>query len=156
MSGRTNAPPLDATSEAFINAGDLKRHQKTHGTYGLMCPISSIKRHQGEGFKRKDNLREHLKRIHGMESEATAHAINDLASDGQSLGFDEVVEEGVYAGVGESMRVDDAVMEDSKSWEKSRLSAKLLELKATRVKWVAAITKLDGDIAAIERTLPLL
>ena len=53
------------------------------------------------------------------------------------------------------MFIDEPAIESTISQEKSRLTEKLLEFKAARVKRMAAATELDGDIAAMERTSPL-
>ena len=53
----------------FTSKGDLTRHQKqVHGQHGgppiYQCPHSGCKRSSGKGFARKENLADHLKRIH--------------------------------------------------------------------------------------------
>ena len=59
----------------FTYAGGLVRHEReVHGKHGgakeiFHCPYNTCKRHSGEGFKRQDNLREHLKRMHHVEEE---------------------------------------------------------------------------------------
>lgn len=58
----------------FTYAGGLLRHQReVHSMYGgpkasRMCPYADCKRSTGAGFTRKENLQEHLRRVHrGME-----------------------------------------------------------------------------------------
>lgn len=74
--------------QGFTYSGGLLRHQrevhKMHGGTGkqLFCPEKTCKRHTGSGFTRKENLQEHLRRVHrrtstglsDMDSNAAAHA----------------------------------------------------------------------------------
>ena len=54
----------------FTYSGGLSRHQREvhrqHGgpTTSYMCPHSDCKRSTGSGFSRKENLQEHLRRVH--------------------------------------------------------------------------------------------
>ena len=54
----------------FTYSGGLLRHQReVHRKHGgpkasCMCPYPDCKRHVGAGFSRKENLAEHLRRVH--------------------------------------------------------------------------------------------
>ncbi len=54
----------------FTYSGGLLRHQReVHRQHGgpkasCMCPYPDCKRHVGAGFSRKENLAEHLRRVH--------------------------------------------------------------------------------------------
>ena len=54
----------------FTYSGGLLRHQReVHRQHGgpkasCMCPFPDCKRHVGAGFSRKENLAEHLRRVH--------------------------------------------------------------------------------------------
>lgn len=54
----------------FTYSGGLLRHQReVHKEHGgpkenLMCPVPYCKRNTGSGFTRKENLNEHLRRVH--------------------------------------------------------------------------------------------
>lgn len=54
----------------FTYSGGLRRHQReVHRQHGgpkasCMCPYRDCKRHVGVGFSRKENLHEHLRRVH--------------------------------------------------------------------------------------------
>ena len=54
----------------FTYSGGLLRHQReVHRQHGgpkasSMCPYPDCKRHVGVGFSRKENLAEHLRRVH--------------------------------------------------------------------------------------------
>lgn len=59
-----------AKLQGFTYSGGLLRHEReVHGKHGgpksqLMCPFMDCKRHTGKGFTRKENLNEHLRRVH--------------------------------------------------------------------------------------------
>lgn len=59
-----------AKLQGFTYSGGLLRHEReVHGKHGgpkaqLMCPYNECKRHSGKGFTRKENLNEHLRRVH--------------------------------------------------------------------------------------------
>lgn len=59
-----------AKLQGFTYSGGLLRHEReVHGKHGgpksqLMCPFTDCKRHTGKGFTRKENLNEHLRRVH--------------------------------------------------------------------------------------------
>lgn len=72
--------PSCAKLQGFTYSGGLLRHEReVHGKHGgpkaqLMCPHPDCKRHSGKGFTRKENLNEHLRRVHptgGQESQAS-------------------------------------------------------------------------------------
>lgn len=56
--------------KGFTYSGGLIRHEReVHRKHGgpkrpLMCPHSDCKRSTGNGFSRKENLKEHLRRVH--------------------------------------------------------------------------------------------
>lgn len=62
--------PSCAKLQGFTYSGGLLRHEReVHGKHGgpksqLMCPFTDCKRHSGKGFTRKENLNEHLRRVH--------------------------------------------------------------------------------------------
>ncbi|KAI5369225.1 putative Zinc finger C2H2-type [Septoria linicola] len=62
--------PSCAKLQGFTYSGGLLRHEReVHGKHGgpkaqLMCPFADCKRHSGKGFTRKENLNEHLRRVH--------------------------------------------------------------------------------------------
>lgn len=59
-----------AKLQGFTYSGGLLRHEReVHNKHGgpkaqLMCPHEDCKRHGGKGFTRKENLNEHLRRVH--------------------------------------------------------------------------------------------
>lgn len=58
---------VNCNTRNFGSKGDLKRHRQTlHNSRAFICTIPACKR-RGKAFGRKDNLSEHLKRIHGVE-----------------------------------------------------------------------------------------
>lgn len=64
-----------AKLQGFTYSGGLLRHEReVHGKHGgpkaqLMCPHPECKRHSGKGFTRKENLNEHLRRVHASSKE---------------------------------------------------------------------------------------
>nr|POF08162.1 hypothetical protein CFP56_62742 [Quercus suber] len=62
--------PLCAKLQGFTYSGGLLRHEReVHNKHGgpkeqLMCPVADCKRHSGKGFTRKENLHEHMRRVH--------------------------------------------------------------------------------------------
>ncbi|KAF2844280.1 hypothetical protein T440DRAFT_462299 [Plenodomus tracheiphilus IPT5] len=63
-------------SQGFTYGGGLLRHEReVHNMHGgaknlLHCPYRDCKRSSGAGFSRKDNLMEHLRRVHRETSKA--------------------------------------------------------------------------------------
>ncbi len=59
-----------AKLQGFTYSGGLLRHEReVHNKHGgpkakLVCPHPECKRHTGKGFTRKENLNEHVRRVH--------------------------------------------------------------------------------------------
>lgn len=75
------ANPACAKLQGFTYSGGLLRHEReVHGKHGgpksqMMCPFPDCKRHSGKGFTRKENLNEHIRRVHqGREHPSQSHA----------------------------------------------------------------------------------
>ncbi|RMZ27501.1 hypothetical protein D0859_08426 [Hortaea werneckii] len=68
-----------AKLQGFTYSGGLLRHEReVHGKHGgpkaaLMCPFEDCKRHSGKGFTRKENLNEHIRRVHESKGQAAPH-----------------------------------------------------------------------------------
>ncbi|KAK3673406.1 hypothetical protein LTR78_006639 [Recurvomyces mirabilis] len=62
--------PDCAKMQGFTYSGGLLRHEReVHHKHGgpkatLRCPVAECKRHLGKGFTRKENLNEHVRRVH--------------------------------------------------------------------------------------------
>ena len=62
--------PSCAKLQGFTYSGGLLRHEReVHGKHGgpkalLVCPYDACNRHSGKGFTRKENLNEHIRRVH--------------------------------------------------------------------------------------------
>jgi len=71
------ADPGCAKLQGFTYSGGLLRHEReVHGKHGgpkaqLMCPHEDCKRHSGKGFTRKENLNEHIRRVHENRQHST-------------------------------------------------------------------------------------
>ncbi|KAK5111061.1 hypothetical protein LTR85_012280 [Meristemomyces frigidus] len=67
--------PSCAKLQGFTYSGGLLRHEReVHNKHGgtkntLMCPHEDCKRHVGKGFTRKENLNEHIRRVHENKSQ---------------------------------------------------------------------------------------
>lgn len=67
--------PSCAKLQGFTYSGGLLRHEReVHGKHGgpktqLICPYPDCKRHSGKGFTRKENLNEHIRRVHNSKSQ---------------------------------------------------------------------------------------
>ena len=72
----------------FTYSGGLLRHQReVHRQHGgpkasCMCPYPDCKRHVGVGFSRKENLAEHLRRVHrDADADHTQHEGSESVQD---------------------------------------------------------------------------
>jgi hypothetical protein len=78
--------------QGFTYSGGLLRHEReVHKKHGgprdaLMCPHASCKRSSGVGFTRKENLNEHLRRVHNSadKGESSTHREQIESDDEQS------------------------------------------------------------------------
>ncbi|KAK6441691.1 hypothetical protein LTR95_002082 [Oleoguttula sp. CCFEE 5521] len=79
--------PQCAKLQGFTYSGGLLRHEReVHGKHGgpreqLRCHIAGCKRTTGKGFTRKENLNEHLRRVHSVTSPDAAAQLRQTASD---------------------------------------------------------------------------
>ena len=70
-----------AKLQGFTYSGGLLRHEReVHGKHGgpkaqLMCPHEDCKRHAGKGFTRKENLNEHIRRVHSSNPPTQSQSI---------------------------------------------------------------------------------
>lgn len=84
--------PSCAKLQGFTYSGGLLRHEReVHGKHGgpkeqLRCTVTDCKRHTGKGFTRKENLNEHLRRVHNItapdasQQQQTSH-LRQIAAD---------------------------------------------------------------------------
>jgi len=105
--------------QGFTYSGGLLRHQReVHKMHGgtkkaLYCPIVTCKRHTGSGFTRKENLSEHMRRVHRQGTNG-----NDPASQAQ---------DGLAQLEAASHQLDDDMGEDSeRSAKRKRLDPALM------------------------------
>jgi hypothetical protein len=81
--------PQCAKLQGFTHSGGLLRHgREVHGKHGgpkeqLRCTVPKCKRHTGKGFTRKENLNEHLRRVHGVTSTTDTAHLRQIAADAQ-------------------------------------------------------------------------
>jgi hypothetical protein len=76
-----------AKLQGFTYSGGLLRHEReVHGKHGgpkeqLRCTVPECKRHAGKGFTRKENLNEHLRRVHGITATTDTSHLRQIAAD---------------------------------------------------------------------------
>ena len=95
---------------------------------------------------------DHLKRIHALES-PDASVIPEESSIQVDNAQATIDEDSAMGSEDDDPVVEDVEMGTTTSSEKVLLKAKLHELEALKANWIA---KLDGDIAAVKRTLSLM
>jgi len=84
-----------AKLQGFTYSGGLLRHEReVHGKHGgpkaqLMCPHEDCKRHAGKGFTRKENLNEHIRRVHNGKG------VPDLHEDPVTAAFRADIQEAI-------------------------------------------------------------
>jgi hypothetical protein len=64
----------------------LRHEREVHGKHGgpkeqLRCTVPECKRHAGKGFTRKENLNEHLRRVHGITATTDTSHLRQIAAD---------------------------------------------------------------------------
>jgi len=81
--------PQCAKLLGFTYSGGLLRHEReVHSMHGgpkeqLFCPIKHCKRHTEQGFTRRENLQEHLRRVHKLQDvESIEAAAQDALTPG--------------------------------------------------------------------------
>ena len=84
--------PQCAKLLGFTYSGGLLRHEReVHSMHGgpkeqLFCPIKHCKRHTEQGFTRRENLQEHLRRVHKLQDvESVEAAAQDAHTPGAAL-----------------------------------------------------------------------
>ncbi|THY01656.1 hypothetical protein D6D01_10345 [Aureobasidium pullulans] len=81
--------PQCATLLGFTYAGGLLRHEReVHNKHDelegqLVCPYKDCKRHTSKAFTRRENLQEHLRRIHKIQG---TDSVDAVAQDTPRLG----------------------------------------------------------------------
>lgn len=74
-----------AKLQGFTYSGGLLRHEReVHNKHGgpkafLMCPHPNCKRHTEKGFTRRENLQEHLRRVHSGKEDPSQPQLIDIA-----------------------------------------------------------------------------
>ncbi|EPE33879.1 C2H2 and C2HC zinc finger [Glarea lozoyensis ATCC 20868] len=145
----------NCNSKGFGNAGDLKRHQSTvhkQNSRKHICPHAACKRHR-HGFVRKDNLSEHLRRVHRSQADNNAVYPNEQGDREVDDDYDEDLElrdEGCLSSVSTERPPNSQTSPD-----KSLLMAKLQELEDLEAKIEKTRAHVQGDIVALKRVLAI-
>lgn len=83
--------------QGFTYSGGLLRHEReVHKMHGgtkkaLFCPHQDCKRSMGQGFTRKENLAEHIRRVHRRASNSDAASSPAAAQQGGAARLDDDV-----------------------------------------------------------------
>lgn len=137
------------TVKDFSNFGDLRRHRReVHSSPSFNCPVVTCNRHR-RGFGRRDNLTQHLKRTHAVDSTGAALASN-LIGDGKGGIVTSPNDESSMGSENGQSAIDEVDMMGTNPSDKMSLIAKLGELQALKEKSMA---KFDDDIAALKRVI---
>lgn len=133
----------------FKKLSDLRRHQQSHEAPRFFCHIRTCKAHT-RGFKRKDNLIEHRKRVHEANARASVVASHDSKPSARAEPIED--EEMGNASLPPAlMAIKNGT--DSNLSPKEFLLTKLAELQASRMK---LMEEKDEEIRAVEKTLSLM
>jgi uncharacterized Zn-finger protein len=137
------------TVKDFSNLGDLRRHRReVHSSPSFICPVVTCNRHR-RGFGRRDNLTQHLKRTHVVDSAGAALVSNSIGDGKEGIATTPNDECSMASG-NEQSAADEVDMTGSKPADKMSLIAKLRELQVSKEK---SMTKFDDDIAALKRVI---
>jgi hypothetical protein len=138
--------------------GDLKRHQSTvhdQNSRKHLCPHVACKRHR-HGFVRKDNLSEHMKRVHHSGKELATIEDEDCdllrEEDDDEEDDDNEAQKDVLLGK-ENLEALNTLQEFP---SRALLMTKIQELEVVGAKIDKTKAKVEGDIAALKRVLAIL
>ncbi|KAK4896149.1 hypothetical protein LTR27_006006 [Elasticomyces elasticus] len=87
--------------QGFTYSGGLLRHEReVHGKHGgpkaaLSCPYEECKRHTGKGFTRKENLNEHIRRVHNDKTPAPLQEQDIEAAEAAAAAFKAGLQEAI-------------------------------------------------------------
>ncbi|RAL62239.1 hypothetical protein DID88_004809 [Monilinia fructigena] len=133
----------------FKKLADLRCHQRSREGSRFFCSVASCKAHT-MGFKRKDNLTAHHKRIHGINSSIAVSTMHSTTQDTRAVSTkDEGREKSTLAETLTEIKNGSDINSPAKDF----LQAKLAELHASRERLIA---EKDEEIRAVELTLSLM
>ena len=102
--------PQCSKLQGFTYSGGLLRHEReVHKKHGgprefLMCPYKDCKRSTGAGFTRKENLNEHLRRVHRKADDEHQSKFKEGSSTGQDDPSEELEEADTVIPLGKRKR----------------------------------------------------
>ncbi|KAH8683253.1 hypothetical protein BGZ60DRAFT_215291 [Tricladium varicosporioides] len=133
----------------FASAGDLKRHQHSiHGKHTFTCSILSCKRNR-LGFARRDNLAEHMKRVHKADHSPSPQQFDEMSFPSGSM--DETTSDN-HSPDPQAQSQDTPV---PITIDKALLVATLEELHVRRAMLEKRKIECDEQIAAMEKVLTI-
>ncbi|TGO09531.1 hypothetical protein BTUL_0162g00080 [Botrytis tulipae] len=133
----------------FKKLSDLRRHQRSHEAPRFFCRVRTCKAYT-RGFKRKDNLTQHRRRVHEANARASVAASHDSKPSARAEPIEDE-EMGNASPPLALVAIKDSF--DSNLSPKEFLLAKLAELQAMRMKLTE---EKDEEIRAVEKTLSLM
>lgn len=133
----------------FASAGDLKRHQHSiHGKHTFTCSVLTCKRHR-LGFARRDNLAEHMKRVHKTDQTSFMQRFGEMSSPLELMDGNILDNHSPYS----QSQLDDTPIPII--MDKASLVAKLEELHVRRALLEKRKKECDEQIAAMEKVLTI-
>lgn len=155
------ADPSCAKLQGFTYSGGLLRHEReVHGKHGgprdrLRCPDTSCKRHTGKGFTRRENLNEHVRRVHGNATFLTASAAVKIADDASTSFLDrpDVLAGPVHLSISTGKRkreADDSLSERSDpDTDKETLREEIVRLKRDNEMQRERMTRMEAQMEEV-------
>jgi hypothetical protein len=135
----------------FGTSGDLVRHHReVHSAPTFKCPVVLRSRHR-KGFGRRDNLAQHMKRVHKTEELTSNSPLNKISMLSEIVSSDPQTKVSTF---GDNSPVSE-ILESrvSTASNKTAILEKIHELEMMKEE---SNTRFDGDIAALRRVLSIM
>ena len=156
-----------AKLQGFTYSGGLLRHEReVHGKHGgpkaqLMCPHEDCKRHSGKGFTRKENLNEHIRRVHqnkdtqsiGMKREAADAMPGAEEAETPASRISEVEQEDPLSPAHKRRRFNPGMSERSASEDVEDLKSQVNRLRAENAEKDQRLMEMDQRLRDFEAAM---
>ena len=147
--------------QGFTYSGGLLRHEReVHQKHGgpkerLFCPHKTCKRNSDRGFTRKENLNEHVRRVHDKNSQAQVKP-EDVAETSAVDGATPFSECSDFAGpsisiaIGKRKRDSVASLDDRSDTEKEELKSQIRKLTRDNRLWRDRYERSEKQVAELK------